>query len=44
VAENCRIGTFARVRPETILHRDVHIGNFVEVKSSEIGEGSKANH
>jgi bifunctional UDP-N-acetylglucosamine pyrophosphorylase/glucosamine-1-phosphate N-acetyltransferase len=44
VAENCRIGPFARVRPDTILHRDVHIGNFVEVKSSEIGPGSKANH
>jgi bifunctional UDP-N-acetylglucosamine pyrophosphorylase / glucosamine-1-phosphate N-acetyltransferase len=44
VAENCRIGPFARVRPETILHRDVHIGNFVEVKNSEIGVGSKANH
>ncbi len=44
VAENCRIGPFARVRPQTILHHDVHIGNFVEVKSSEIGAGSKANH
>src|SRR6202011_4229537 len=44
VAENCRIGPFARVRPETILHHDVHIGNFVEVKRSEIGAGSKANH
>jgi bifunctional UDP-N-acetylglucosamine pyrophosphorylase/glucosamine-1-phosphate N-acetyltransferase len=44
VAENCRIGPFARVRPETILHHDVHIGNFVEIKSSEIGAGSKANH
>ena len=44
VAENCRIGPFARVRPDTVLHRDVHIGNFVEVKSSEIGAGSKANH
>jgi bifunctional UDP-N-acetylglucosamine pyrophosphorylase / glucosamine-1-phosphate N-acetyltransferase len=44
VAENCRIGPFARVRPNTVLHRDVHIGNFVEVKSSEIGVGSKANH
>ncbi|HEY2634805.1 MAG TPA: bifunctional UDP-N-acetylglucosamine diphosphorylase/glucosamine-1-phosphate N-acetyltransferase GlmU [Steroidobacteraceae bacterium] len=44
VAENCRIGPFARVRPESILHRDVHIGNFVEVKNSEIGIGSKANH
>src|SRR3981081_2677639 len=44
VAENCRIGPFARVRPETVLHHDVHIGNFVEIKSSEIGAGSKANH
>ncbi|HME39961.1 MAG TPA: bifunctional UDP-N-acetylglucosamine diphosphorylase/glucosamine-1-phosphate N-acetyltransferase GlmU [Steroidobacteraceae bacterium] len=44
VAENCRIGPFARVRPDTTLHHDVHIGNFVEVKSSEIGAGSKANH
>jgi bifunctional UDP-N-acetylglucosamine pyrophosphorylase/glucosamine-1-phosphate N-acetyltransferase len=44
VAENCRIGPFARVRPDTVLHHDVHIGNFVEIKSSEIGAGSKANH
>jgi len=44
VAENCRIGPFARIRPGTRLHHDVHIGNFVEVKSTEIGAGSKANH
>jgi bifunctional UDP-N-acetylglucosamine pyrophosphorylase / glucosamine-1-phosphate N-acetyltransferase len=44
VGENCRIGPFARVRPDTILHHDVHVGNFVEVKGSEIGVGSKANH
>ena len=44
MGENCRIGPFARVRPDTILDHDVHIGNFVEVKSSEIGSGSKANH
>lgn len=44
VGDNCRIGPFARVRPDTVLHRDVHVGNFVEVKSSEIGAGSKANH
>jgi bifunctional UDP-N-acetylglucosamine pyrophosphorylase/glucosamine-1-phosphate N-acetyltransferase len=44
VAENCRIGPFARIRPNTVLHHDVHIGNFVEIKSSEIGAGSKANH
>jgi bifunctional UDP-N-acetylglucosamine pyrophosphorylase / glucosamine-1-phosphate N-acetyltransferase len=44
VAENCRIGPFARLRPGTVMHRDVHIGNFVEVKNTEIGAGSKANH
>ena len=44
IAENCRIGPFARVRPDSVLHQDVHVGNFVEVKASEIGEGSKANH
>ena len=44
VGENCRIGPFARLRPETVLHRGAHIGNFVEIKKSEIGSGSKANH
>ncbi len=44
VGENCRIGPFARLRPDTVLHRDVHVGNFVEIKNSDIGPGSKANH
>jgi bifunctional UDP-N-acetylglucosamine pyrophosphorylase/glucosamine-1-phosphate N-acetyltransferase len=44
VAEHCRIGPFARLRPGTVMHREVHIGNFVEVKNTEIGAGSKANH
>jgi bifunctional UDP-N-acetylglucosamine pyrophosphorylase/glucosamine-1-phosphate N-acetyltransferase len=44
VGENCRIGPFARLRPDTVLGRDVHIGNFVEVKNARIGAGSKANH
>jgi bifunctional UDP-N-acetylglucosamine pyrophosphorylase/glucosamine-1-phosphate N-acetyltransferase len=44
VGPKCRIGPFARLRPETTLQRDVHIGNFVEVKKTEIGAGSKANH
>ena len=43
-AAQCSIGPFARLRPESVLHDDVHIGNFVEVKKSEIGAGSKANH
>ncbi len=38
------IGPFARLRPQSVLHEDVHIGNFVEVKKSEIGARSKANH
>ena len=43
-ARNCRIGPFARLRPGAELADDVHIGNFVEVKASTLGEGSKANH
>jgi bifunctional UDP-N-acetylglucosamine pyrophosphorylase/glucosamine-1-phosphate N-acetyltransferase len=44
VAQSCRVGPFARLRPGTVMHREVHIGNFVEVKNTEIGIGSKANH
>jgi bifunctional UDP-N-acetylglucosamine pyrophosphorylase / glucosamine-1-phosphate N-acetyltransferase len=40
----CRIGPFARFRPSATLAGEVHIGNFVEVKNSRFGEGSKANH
>ena len=40
----CEIGPFSRIRPETTLHDRVHIGNFVEVKKSELGTGAKANH
>jgi bifunctional UDP-N-acetylglucosamine pyrophosphorylase/glucosamine-1-phosphate N-acetyltransferase len=44
VGPNCNIGPFARLRPEAQLADHVHIGNFVEVKNSHIGAGSKANH
>ena len=44
VGANCHIGPYARLRPGTRLHDGVHIGNFVEVKNSEIAAGSKANH
>jgi bifunctional UDP-N-acetylglucosamine pyrophosphorylase/glucosamine-1-phosphate N-acetyltransferase len=44
IGEHCRLGPFARIRPETLLHRGVHVGNFVEIKKSEFGPGSKANH
>ena len=40
----CTIGPFARLRPGTELAPGVHVGNFVEVKKSSIGENSKANH
>jgi bifunctional UDP-N-acetylglucosamine pyrophosphorylase/glucosamine-1-phosphate N-acetyltransferase len=44
LGERCRIGPYARIRPGTKLGTDVHIGTFVEVKASEIEDGSKANH
>jgi bifunctional UDP-N-acetylglucosamine pyrophosphorylase / glucosamine-1-phosphate N-acetyltransferase len=44
IGNNCHIGPYARIRPGTKLHDRVHIGNFVEVKNSDIAEGSKANH
>jgi bifunctional UDP-N-acetylglucosamine pyrophosphorylase/glucosamine-1-phosphate N-acetyltransferase len=44
IGANARIGPYARLRPGTSLADDVHIGNFVEVKASEFGRGSKANH
>jgi bifunctional UDP-N-acetylglucosamine pyrophosphorylase/glucosamine-1-phosphate N-acetyltransferase len=44
VGANCRIGPYARLRPGAQLAQDVHIGNFVEIKASRIGAGSKANH
>ncbi len=44
VGAACRIGPYARLRPGTQLSEDVHIGNFVEVKASRFGAGSKANH
>jgi len=44
VGARCRIGPYARLRPGAVLAEDVHIGNFVEVKASRIGSGSKANH
>ncbi len=44
IGANARIGPYARIRPGTELADDVHIGNFVEVKASTFGRGSKANH
>jgi bifunctional UDP-N-acetylglucosamine pyrophosphorylase/glucosamine-1-phosphate N-acetyltransferase len=44
IGARCRLGPYARLRPGAILAEQVHIGNFVEVKASRLGPGSKANH
>jgi len=44
IGARCLVGPYARLRPGASLAEDVHIGNFVEVKASRIGKGSKANH
>lgn len=44
IGQGSRIGPYARLRPETVLDEDVHIGNFVEIKKSSIAKGSKVNH
>ncbi|MDV3250734.1 bifunctional UDP-N-acetylglucosamine diphosphorylase/glucosamine-1-phosphate N-acetyltransferase GlmU [Devosia sp. BK] len=44
IGEGSSIGPFARIRGGAELGRDVHLGNFVEVKKSKIGDGTKAGH
>jgi bifunctional UDP-N-acetylglucosamine pyrophosphorylase/glucosamine-1-phosphate N-acetyltransferase len=44
IGSHSRIGPFARLRPETRLSSNTHIGNFVEIKKSDVGAGSKVNH
>jgi bifunctional UDP-N-acetylglucosamine pyrophosphorylase/glucosamine-1-phosphate N-acetyltransferase len=44
IGENNKIGPFAHLRPGTVLAADVHVGNFVETKKTQLGRGSKANH
>jgi bifunctional UDP-N-acetylglucosamine pyrophosphorylase/glucosamine-1-phosphate N-acetyltransferase len=44
VGANVNIGPFARLRPGTALSNNAKIGNFVETKNANIGEGSKVNH
>lgn len=44
VASGCEIGPYARLRPGTVLQPNVRIGNFVETKNTQMGEGAKANH
>lgn len=38
------IGPYARLRPGAVLRKGAKVGNFVEVKNAELGEGAKANH
>lgn len=44
IAADSIIGPFARIRPGSELAQGVHIGNFVEIKASQVGAGSKVNH
>ncbi|MCF6298918.1 MAG: bifunctional UDP-N-acetylglucosamine diphosphorylase/glucosamine-1-phosphate N-acetyltransferase GlmU [Thiomicrorhabdus sp.] len=44
VGQNCSIGPYARLRPGTELADEVRIGNFVEIKKSKMGLGSKVSH
>ncbi len=44
VGDECTIGPYAYLRPGAVLHRKVKVGDFVEIKKSVLGEGSKAPH
>lgn len=44
MGEDCIIGPYARTRPGTRLGKEVHVGNFVEIKNSTVADHSKANH
>jgi len=44
IASGAIVGPFARLRPGAVLERDVHVGNFVEVKETRLGAGAKASH
>jgi bifunctional UDP-N-acetylglucosamine pyrophosphorylase/glucosamine-1-phosphate N-acetyltransferase len=44
IGPGSRVGPFSHLRPEVHLAEGVHVGNFVELKKSQVGEGSKVNH
>ncbi len=44
LSDDVTVGPYAHIRPDSTLERGVHIGNFVEVKASTIGEDTKAGH
>ena len=44
VEEQCQLGPYAHLRPQSVLKKGAKVGNFSEIKKSVIGEGSKVNH
>lgn len=44
VMDGCNIGPFVHVRPNSVIRNSVHLGNFVEVKNSDIGEHTSVSH
>jgi len=44
IGDDCSVGPFARIRPDTTMNNNSHVGNFVEMKKSTLGEGSKSGH
>jgi bifunctional UDP-N-acetylglucosamine pyrophosphorylase/glucosamine-1-phosphate N-acetyltransferase len=44
IEANCSVGPFARIRPGSMMKAGAHVGNFVEMKKTTLGEGSKAGH
>ena len=44
IGEGCTVGPFARIRPGTVIGRNSRIGNYVEIKASNIGEDTKISH
>ena len=44
ISRGARIGPFAHIRPDSDVGEDAHVGNFVELKKTSLGRGSKASH
>ncbi|MDG1752350.1 MAG: bifunctional UDP-N-acetylglucosamine diphosphorylase/glucosamine-1-phosphate N-acetyltransferase GlmU [Thalassotalea sp.] len=44
IGDNCSAGPFARIRPDSVMNENSHIGNFVEMKKTTLGSGSKSGH
>jgi bifunctional UDP-N-acetylglucosamine pyrophosphorylase/glucosamine-1-phosphate N-acetyltransferase len=44
IGDNCSAGPFARIRPNSVMNENSHVGNFVEMKKTTLGSGSKSGH